>query len=119
MWSEQDLNFQPRFSSARRQPIVPFSVHECKFNSAGWIAPGSQRRSGWRIVRAGPFFSVEKRSDLPPDFRVKTARFLVALAANRDASRFVCLLVSEHLVSEQLNRRFRFRAALAVLDHQP
>ena len=27
-WSEQDLNFQPRFSSARRQPIVPFSVRE-------------------------------------------------------------------------------------------
>jgi hypothetical protein len=30
MWSEQDLNFQPRFSSARRQPIVPFSVREFK-----------------------------------------------------------------------------------------
>jgi hypothetical protein len=28
MWSEQDLNFQPRFSSARRQPIVPFSVRQ-------------------------------------------------------------------------------------------
>src|ERR1700730_4938124 len=26
--SEQDLSFQPRFSSARRQPIVPFSVSE-------------------------------------------------------------------------------------------
>jgi len=28
MWSEQDLKFQPRFSSARLQPIVPFSVRE-------------------------------------------------------------------------------------------
>ena len=28
VWSEQDLNFQPRFSSARRQPIVTFSVFE-------------------------------------------------------------------------------------------
>ena len=32
MWSEQDLNFQPRFSSARRQLIVPFNVRECKSN---------------------------------------------------------------------------------------
>src|SRR5271157_1667128 len=28
VWSEQDLNFQPRFSSARRQPIVAFNVAE-------------------------------------------------------------------------------------------
>jgi len=27
-WSEQDLNFQPRFSSARRQLIVTFRVFE-------------------------------------------------------------------------------------------
>jgi hypothetical protein len=27
MWSEQDVNFQPRFSSARRQPSVP----QCDF----------------------------------------------------------------------------------------
>ena len=33
MWSEQDLNFQPSFSSARRQLIVPFSVRECKFSA--------------------------------------------------------------------------------------
>ena len=26
MWSKQDLNFRPRFSSARRQPIVAFNV---------------------------------------------------------------------------------------------
>jgi hypothetical protein len=28
MWSEQDLNFQPRFSSFRRQPLVLFSVNQ-------------------------------------------------------------------------------------------
>ena len=33
MWSEQDLNFQPSFSSARRQLIVLFSVRECKFSA--------------------------------------------------------------------------------------
>jgi hypothetical protein len=30
MWSEQDVNFQPRFSSGRRQPIVPFIVPQFK-----------------------------------------------------------------------------------------
>ena len=39
MWSEQDLKFQPRLSSARRQPIVPFSVCEIKSN----VRPRTQR----------------------------------------------------------------------------
>ena len=30
VWSEQDVNFQPRFSSGRRQPIVPFIVPQFK-----------------------------------------------------------------------------------------
>ncbi len=54
VWSEQDLNFQPRFSSARRQPIVTLSAfaaivasrlgNKCRGRSK---APRTQSRMAW------------------------------------------------------------------------
>jgi hypothetical protein len=48
MWSEQDLNFQPRFSSGRRQPAVHIRVCPLRATAAG-------HQIGQRIVqRKGP-----------------------------------------------------------------
>jgi hypothetical protein len=43
MWS-QDLNFRPRFSSARRQPIVAFSVFCADVRPTGHNRPSKTRQ---------------------------------------------------------------------------